>query len=94
MSVNSHFAFIKDERAWKRWIQTVDGATSRDYAKSDTRPPLVIHINVPRPDEYPCWACARLQSYGYEEQAPEYLYRVNLEAMIARIDTHYPARPR
>jgi hypothetical protein len=81
---NKHVVFLPSERAWKRWIKTVDGATYKDYNKSETRPSLII--SVAAPTEYPCWAYARMQSYGDEEEAPEYLYREDLIAMLDKIE--------
>jgi hypothetical protein len=82
--LNKDVVFLRNERAWKRWIQTVGGATYRDYNKSETRPPLVITAEPP--SEYPCWAYAAPQSYAYEEDRTEYLYRSDLVQMLAKID--------
>lgn len=82
--LNKDVVLLRNERAWRRWIQTVDGATWKDYNKSEKRPPLVIACA--EPTEYPCWAYARNQSYAYEESAPEYLYRADLTQMLARLD--------
>lgn len=45
----------------------------------------------PPPSDYPCWAYRRVVSYGYEEDAPEYLYRSDLSSMIGKVDEHTPA---
>ncbi|HEU0297999.1 MAG TPA: hypothetical protein VFR37_01055 [Longimicrobium sp.] len=83
--MNTDVVFLRSLRAWKRWIQTVNGATYRDYGTSEERPPLVITAEPPA--EFPCWAYAGPQSYAYEEDRPEYLYRADLVRMLARLDT-------
>jgi hypothetical protein len=87
--LNKDVVFLRNERGWKRWIQTVGGATYRDYNKSETRPPLIITAEAPT--DYPCWAYQVTQDHRYEEDRPEYLYRSDHVQMLAKIDARPPA---
>jgi hypothetical protein len=44
---------------------------------------------VATPTQYPCWAYARVQDYGYEDGDQEYLYREDLIKMLTKIDDTY-----
>lgn len=37
---------------------------------------------TPRPEHYPCFAYAIVQSFGYEEEQPVYLYQKDLQKML------------
>lgn len=63
--------FIKDKKAWKEFVNGLD-----------------VAFNVPAPVEYPCYADKKeivdsVRSYSYVE----YIYREDLESMIAKIDS-------
>lgn len=61
--------YLKNERAWTRWARKNDR-----YQQTKFTPPT----------EYPCFAYAVVESYGYEEDQAQYLYRKDVERMATR----------
>lgn len=63
---------LGSERAYRRWARDAyDTYNDRWQAES--------------PKEYPCYAYTVVQSFGYEETAPRYLYASDIAKMHANI---------
>jgi len=59
---------LKNERAYRRWAREWDTYNDR--------------WNVAVPRSYPCYGYTVVRSYGYEEEAPEYLYPRDVRRML------------
>lgn len=60
--------FLKSERAWKIWVNkelSYEGGAARHEV----------------PKQFPCFVYLVVLSFGYEEQAPEYLYPADVAKM-------------
>lgn len=65
---------LKNERAYRAWSTGKDGwDTYKDRFRTEA------------PTEYPCYAYLVVQSFGYEEVAPQYLYSSDVEMMMQEL---------
>lgn len=63
---------LKTRRAWLKWLR-------------DEYIIFGIHNDQEPPREFPCWAFAEVENAGMQYQRPVYLYRDDLEAMLAKL---------
>lgn len=63
--------FLKNKRAGKKWITTVNSGQPQQP--------------IAEPAEYPCFAYLVVGSFGYEEESACYLYVEDVEKMLEQI---------
>lgn len=76
---------LRSRTGFLRWAEKVAGATTRQDGDWDTKRKKPLKILIPEPVEYPCFAYAVCASFGYEEEAPEYLYEADVLRMWKEI---------
>lgn len=66
---------IKSRLAWRRWLLASVAGVYRSDLDS-----------YKEPTSYPCYAYAVVQSFGYEEEQPMYLYQVDVAKMVRMLE--------
>ena len=66
---------LKTRVGWRRWMLAHVAGT---YASTLDQ--------YEEPKEYPCYAYAVVQSFGYEEEQPRYLYRADLPKLAKALE--------